>query len=305
MEHLPLPAQPLLQTTPIFPAIPYLCRFEYDQGPFLGYPERLGLPNLELDDTWRFPSLKVFHRHFLASTPPAELEPLLQNWLFFGLLHEVLESKYRHADFVAVAIHDGVEKRTITTTTLLARLQEREVQIMEDVTSVPALYKHLARCLKLTHACLAMEFPDFDNDLKFHLASVAELLGYAVSKACDVAWTDDPSLSLHPREWSTSTSKHFQKSLLLDRSGCCPSKVEMLIEDFGSSPQAFSFAAVCAYVDRAPSDHTSCDERICRLTSSATSPQVPHHVKESCKCQLLQVDEKLLADCLEKGCLPL
>lgn len=305
MEHLPLPTQPLLQTIPIFPAIPYLCRFEYDQGPFLGYPERLGLPNLELDDTWRFPSLNIFHKRFLAEMSPAELKPLLQNWLFFGLLHELLEDKYHHEDFIALSTHDGVEKKTVTTATLLTRLQEREVQIKQDVTSIPALYKHLARCLNLTHACLEVEFPDFDNDLKFHLASVAELLGYAVSKACNVAWTDDPGLSLHPVEWGTSTRKQFQKSLLLDRSGCCPSKIKMLIEDFGSSPQAFSFAAVCAYVDRAPSNHTSCDEKICRLTSSATSPKVPHHASESCKCQLLQVDEKLLADCLEKGCLPL
>ena len=305
MEHLPLPTQPLLQTTPIFPAIPYLCQFEYDQGPFLGYPERLGLPIPDLSDTRRFPSLNIFHQRFLAGMSPAELKPLLQNWLFFGLLHEVLEDKYHHEDFIAVATHDGVEKKTVTTATLLTRLQEREVQIKQDVTSIPALYKHLARCLNLTHACLEVEFYDFDNDLKFHLASVAELLGYAVSKACNVAWTDHPGLSLHPLGWRTSTSKQFQKSLLLDRSGCCPSKVEMLIEDFGSSPQAFSFAAVCAYVDRASSNHTSCDESICRLTSSGTSPQVPHHVIESCGCQLLQIDEKLLADCLEKGCLPL
>lgn len=163
MEHLPLPTQPSLQTTPIFPTIPYLCKYEYDKGPFLDYPHRLGLPNLEVDDTFPFASLSIFHGRFLVAMSQAELEPFLQNWLFFGLLHEVLEDIYRHEDFVAVCLHmDGVQ-----------------------------------------------------------------------------------------------------------------------------------------------SNHASCDERTCRLEGSATSRQVPHHVSDSCGCKLLQVDEKLLADCLEKGCLPL
>lgn len=305
MEHLPLPTQPILQTKPIFPTIPYLCRYEYDNGPFLDYPHRLGLPHLEVDDALPIPSLSLSHKGFLEEMSPAELKPFLQNWLFFGLLHEVLEDIYRHEDFVVRSMDNGVEKSIVTTAKLLSRLQEREVQIKQDDDSIPSIYKHMARCLNMTHACLAVEFPTLDNDLRFHLASVAELLGYAVSKACDVAWKGSPRGSLLPVEWRTVIGKHFLKSILLDRSGCCPSKIEMLIQAFGSSPQALSFVAVCIHVDGIQSNHASCDGRTCRLEGSATSRQVPHHVSDSCGCKLLQVDEKLLADCLEKGCLPL
>ncbi|KAI4192264.1 MAG: hypothetical protein LQ348_003222 [Seirophora lacunosa] len=234
---------------------------------------------------------------------PAELEPFLQNWLFFGLLHEVLQDMYRHEDFVTISVDNGVEKSIITTAKLSSRLEEFEVKMKkQDETSIQAVYKHIARCLNLTYACLNVDFPTCDNDLKFHLASVSELIGFALSKACSVGSTDSTNRSLVSFNWGTANSKRFQKSVLLDRSGCCPSKTEMFIEEFGNSAQALSFLAACVHGDGVQLSHASCDERTCR---SATSSKVPHHVSDSCGCKLLQIDEKLLADCLEKGCLPL
>ncbi|KAI4116709.1 MAG: hypothetical protein LQ345_002913 [Seirophora villosa] len=220
MEHLPLPTQPPMQTTPIFPAIPYLCRYEYDEGSFLEYPHRSGLPKFEVEERpFSLALLSSNSQRVLVEMPPAELEPFLQNWLFFGLLHEVLQDIYRHEDFVIISIDNGVEKSIITTAKLSSRLEEFEVKVKkQDETSIQAVYKHIARCLNLTCACLFVEFATFDNDLKFHLASVSELIG------------------------------------------------------------------------------------TCR---SATSSKVPHHVSDSCGCKLLQIDEKLLVDCLEKACLPL
>ena len=88
MEHLP---KRMGQTESIFPAIPYLCKEQYDEGPFLDYPHRLGLHDLTIDGRFpRAPSLTDTSRQFLTTIPPAEQEPFLQNWLFFGLLNEVL-----------------------------------------------------------------------------------------------------------------------------------------------------------------------------------------------------------------------
>ncbi|KAL8954499.1 MAG: hypothetical protein Q9193_007219, partial [Seirophora villosa] len=193
MEHLPLPTQPPMQTTPIFPAIPYLCRFEYDKGSFLGYPHRLGLPKFEVDERTltAVPDLSDDQRHILIGMSPAELEPFLQNWLFFGLLHEVLQDMYRHEDFVTVSIDNGVEKSIITTAKLSSRLEEFEVKVKkQDEASIQAVYKHIARCLSLTKAYLFVKYTTFDNDLKFHLASVSELIGFASNKACNVEATD-------------------------------------------------------------------------------------------------------------------
>ena len=302
MEHLPKRAG---QAKSIFPEIAYICQDRYDSGPFLDYPQRLGLPNLEIDETFRLnPPLSSASRQVLAAVPPAELEPFLQNWLFFGLLNEVLGDLYRHEDFVTTFLDGENEKTIVTTADLLSRLEEWDAKITQDQGSLIAVYRHIANCLILTRACLVIEYPAFDNDLKFHLASVAELLGYAASKACNVAWTDDPRRSLTPRDWGGTISEQFRKSVLLGQSNCCPSQIAMLIQAFGS-PQALAFVASCFREDANQSHHASCDENKCQAGGLVTSGQVTRHVNDSCGCEFLRVDENLLADCLKKGCLPL
>ena len=302
MEHLPTRTG---QTKSLFPAIPYLCQDRYDGGPFQDYPHRSGLPDLNIEGYFRVnPSLSLAKQRFLAAVPRAELEPFLQNWLFFGLLNEVLGDLYRHEDFVDTFLDGETEKTIVTTADLVSRLEEWEAKIMQDKDSLMAVYEHIAECLTLAHACLKIAYPAFDNDLKVHLASVAELLGYAAAKACDVAWSDDPRRSLMPTSWGDTTSEDFRNSVLLERSNCCPSQVRMLAHDFYSL-QALSFVASCFHDDGAQWDHASCDGNICRAGDLVTSGQVTRHVSDSCGCEFLSVDENLLADCLKEGCLPL
>ena len=302
MEHLP---QSIGQTESIFPAIPYLCQDKYDEGVLLEYPHRLGLPNLENDGYHRLtPTLPLAGQHFLTALRPVELEPFLQNWLFFGLLREVLGDLYRHEDFVTPILDGEIEKTIVTTAVLLSRLEEWEAKIPQDKDALRALYEHIAKCLNLNYACLDIQYPTFDNDLKFHLASVAELLGYAAGNACNVAWTDNPRRSLIPINWGATINEHFRKSVLLERSNCCPSQMQMLNQAF-REPQALAFVANCFHDDGVQSHPASCDGKSCHAGDSVTSSQVTRHVNESCGCEFLHVDEAKLADCLKKGCLPL
>ena len=304
MEHLP---KCLGQEKSIFPAIPYLCRDKYDEGPFLDYPHRLGMSNIEIEGSVpSTPILSRASRRILTAAPPAELEPFLQNWLFFGLLNEVLGDLYRHEDFLTTYLDCDIEKTIVTTANLLPRLEEWELKVVQDEGSLTAVYEHIAECLNLTHACLRIEYLAFDNDLKFHLASVAEVLGYAASKACNVAWTDanDPSRSWISRDWAETTNEDFRECVLLKRSNCCPSQMQMLIQKFGS-PQALGFVANCFHEDIVQSQHASCDESRCQAGDSVRSGQVIRHVTNSCGCKFLYVDEDLLAGCLRKGSLPL
>ena len=305
MEHLPRRTG---QEKSIFPEIPYLCQDKYDGGPFLDYPHRSGLPDLKIEGTLRMnPSLSIAKSNFLAAVPRAELEPFLQNWLFFGLLNEVLGDLYRHEDFVTTSLDGETEKTIVTTADLLSRLEEWEARVTQDQDALMAVYEQIAKCLNLAHACLMIEYPAFDDHLKFHLASVAEILGYAASKACNVAWSDSPCRSLIPVNWGNTTSEDFRRSVLLERSNCCPSQMQMLIQHFGSL-QALSFVASCFHEDVIQS-HQACDGHFCRAGDLVTSGQVPchvtRHVSESCRCECLSIDEDLLADCLKKGCLPL
>lgn len=187
------------QAESLFPAIPYLCQDRYDEESFLNYPQRLGLPDLKVDRTLRWtPALDIADQRPLAAMPRAELEPFLQNWLFFGLLNEILGDLYRYKNFVTIFLNGVTEKTIVTTRDLLSRLKEWEAIITQDRVSLISVYKHIAECLNLARACLIIEYLVFNNDLKFHLASVAEILGYAASKACNVAWTNDSAGSLIP-----------------------------------------------------------------------------------------------------------
>ena len=302
MEHLPRRTG---QEQSIFPAISYLCEEKYDGLSFLDYPRRLGWPNLENTGEYRqTATLSIANMQLLAATPPAKLEPFLQNWLFFGLLNEVLGELYRHDDFLTTVFDGRIEKTIITTASLLSRLAEWEAKIKEDEGTLMDMYQHVAKCLNLTDACLAVQCPGFDNHFKFHLASVAEIVGYAASKACNVAWTDDPRRTLMPINWGRAISDHFLESVLLGRRTCCPSQMQMLSMEF-KSPQALAFIASCFHEDAAQTYHSSCDEHRCRAGDSRISGQVTRHVYDSCGCDFFYIDEKALIDCLEKGCLPL
>ncbi|KAL8788678.1 MAG: hypothetical protein Q9195_007179 [Heterodermia aff. obscurata] len=306
MEHLP---KRIGQEGSIFPAIPYLGQERYDGGPFLDYPHRLGLPSLK--DTGQFhrdATLSLANKQYIAAKAPAELEPFFQNWLFFGLLNEVLGDSYRHEDFVTTILDDEGEKIIITTEKLLSRLEEWEAEIKNHQDPPMDVYQHVGRCLGKTQACLGDANPAFDGHLKFHLASVGETVGYAASKAFNVAWTDDPRRSLLPIDWGSTMSNDFRKSVLLDRSTCCPSQIQMLIQEF-KSPQALGFVTSCFHEDVAPTYHASCDEHRCQagdlIASDQVTRHVTRHVSDSCACNLFHVNEKKLVDCLEKGCLPL
>ena len=303
MEHLP---QRLGQTKSAFPAIPYLCQYKYDEGPFLDYPRRLGLPRLVNTAKFRFsPSLSIPNQESLKKMPPAELQPFLQNWLFFGLLHELLGDLYFHEDYLTTSLDCGTEKTIITTANLVSRLGEWEVEVTQDKLSLKNVYEHLAACMNLAYACLIVEHPTFDHDLKFHLASVIEVLSYAVNKACDVVWTDNPIRTLVPLHWAGKIiSEDFRRTVLLELSNCCPSQIQMLMQDF-ASPQAMSFVAACFDDDSLQSHHTSCDQETCRAKRSVNASCMPCHVSDCCECHFLRIDEAWLVECLEKGSLPL
>ena len=297
MEHLPVRTG---NPRSVFPPIPWVCNDEYDGGPFLEYPSRLGLPRLEVG--W-LGKLSLVNQSHLRAMPSAESESFLQKWLFFGLLHEILGDLYHHEDFVTITEDDEGKRAIITTAVLVSRLEKWGETITQDEGPRMAIYEHIAQCLNLTYACLMVRCPAFDNDLKFHLASVAEIVAYAANKACNVAWTDHPRRSLVPLIWGNLIDKGFVKSTLLERSNCCRSQIHMLAKNF-ESPQALAFVASCFQDDTDRLQHDSCDEIICRAGNSRGP--IPHHVSDSCKCHFIHVDEAALVDCLEReNCLPL
>src|SRR5271156_4282087 len=103
MEHLPpvaSPHQPIL--------VPYIGDCEYDGLDFAGYPSRKGY---DVD--------RLLKSDFQGSSPRS-VAAFLQTWLFFGLMHEILNVEIRTADFVRI---DGSGERWLTTKKLPGYLQ--------------------------------------------------------------------------------------------------------------------------------------------------------------------------------------
>jgi len=102
MGHLPLPSDPLLDSI----SITYLCAEAYDGGSIWSYPQRVG---------WEILYDASAGNHYLyqgRKPSDEELHAFIQNYLYFGLLHETFGSFSDCADF----IHYTDDGRAVVTT---------------------------------------------------------------------------------------------------------------------------------------------------------------------------------------------
>ncbi|CZR57822.1 uncharacterized protein PAC_07711 [Phialocephala subalpina] len=119
MDHLPLPRDPLLD--PI--EVPYRCTEEYDGGPMLSYPERHG---------WQVMYHPGGFSYLVDGEKPSnsQLEAFLQNWMYFGLLSEVLG---RFSDFRSFIASNENGEKIVTTQHLHQCCKEWKAELEDSV----------------------------------------------------------------------------------------------------------------------------------------------------------------------------
>ena len=106
--------------------------------------------------------------------PKHEVEPLLQTWLFFGLIPQ---------DFVRFGKDVDEQHKSLTTSSLVHVLDQWVAQVQsKTIKSLPS-YDRIAKCLRLTFAVLGAVPPDFDPVMKLSLASLGEILTFSAHKA--------------------------------------------------------------------------------------------------------------------------
>jgi hypothetical protein len=126
MDHLPVPSDPDRSNV----VVPILAKTEadmYDKLDYMTYPMRCGYTCFHYapDDQKMFPDLK---HHYLdlrqfAERPWERTMLLLQEWLYFGLLHALFGSDFEREKFV----HTTVEgQRVLTTAELRTMIGRRE-----------------------------------------------------------------------------------------------------------------------------------------------------------------------------------
>lgn len=94
MDHLPLPLSPAQK--PI--EVPYRCTEPYDNGPMRSYPDRHGWQVL-------YAPSGIFYLVDDKEPSDSKLEAFLQNWLYFGLLHEAFGEFSSQLQFVKNNAH--------------------------------------------------------------------------------------------------------------------------------------------------------------------------------------------------------
>ncbi|KAL8818573.1 MAG: hypothetical protein Q9223_002816 [Gallowayella weberi] len=184
MEHLLLPRD-VANHGPSF--VPYVCREEYDGGPFLTYPARLGPSNtfaletkLDYDIIGRVPQASC-----------AELESFVQTWIFFGLLTEVLGDLFVPSQYVtatAAVNLDENHKQVLNTSELVPTIKKWMQQVQKSADTKEEQrnqYEHIAACLRLAFTTLnavrTSIRSDFNPWIRSSIASVGELLTRATN----------------------------------------------------------------------------------------------------------------------------
>ena len=295
MEHLPVSKQAKFEATE---TIPYICQVEYDNGEFLTYPTRIeGLPALSAGDmSPGFLSNK--HTRMVRSMSKAELEPILQTWLFFGLIHEVLGELCHPQDFIREIVAGEGHRRVLTTSSLAFFLDHWVNQVRSKTIHPHPSYDHLARCLRLSWAVLFAVPDSFGRAMKASLASLGEIIGFAINRAFEIEDFEQENKS--PMVWNQLCDiSGLRKQLLA--AGWCPSQVEQLFIINPPNLQSLHFLTSLSQLD-AIETHQRCDKHSCLAYQVKFDDYRVQHASEDCNCGgELFVDSSRLVDILSES----
>ena len=291
MDHLPIPDDAVSNPKAI---VPYVCLKDYDGGPFLTYPTREGVAHaLPLDGN--LPGGSPYRQHERTyPTPKQEQEDFLQRWLFFGLVNEILDHRWR-PDILTTEDNDGKTK-VVSTLGLRETLDWWVADIQSGNLKPRNTYEHVAECLRLTFATIRGAVPDFDARVKVSLASLGELFTLAANEAYR------PQNDKCPSTFSVLLDLDHWKSTVL-WSGWCPSQVEIMFDGI-SHIQTLHFLT---FLGQPNSDdcHWRCKKNDKCLANQSNLPTYQTKHVTGCNCEQLSIDTKRLNEILEDGYLPL
>ncbi|MCJ1343277.1 hypothetical protein MMC31_001470 [Peltigera leucophlebia] len=292
MEHLPLPNDSVGFGNE---KIILLSEEEYDGGSFLTYP-------LRKNQSYMIPLLgdvSQIDTQPLHQLPLKEVEAFFQTWLFFGLLKEVLRDSYRSEDFVAHAEVNLLAVRVLSTSKLLGLIDSW----ISTTSSSPELaeltfYNHISKCLWLVMRLLRIVPNEFNASLKYTIASIAELIGFAACKAFKVR----PINNTCPRVW-TLNFNDIRKERQMLTAGWCRAEIKLCLHLF-KSLQTFHFLSRMGRPE--PGErHLSCSDERCEACQISKSQYRTLHLTDGCSCDAYVTDLLALDRILARGSLPL
>ena len=301
MDHLPLPSDPSIARA----KVPYILAADHDltqpsdEEAFLDYPSRVGWPQV-------IPSAQLpeFKKYDLAHpSDDRALERFFQAYLFFGLLHVVLQDLYDPEDYITREPEHGLA--FVHTSKLLDRLEawrKRQQQLTSEEKH--AVYDKLLPCLYRAEDALSVLGPErphqgFNPALKYALVATGEVLTCAIDSTLF-----EPGETRSPNAWSRT---YWDAAVEDDMKshGWCP-------RDVASVRTSFNTLSAVEFTRRLRKpelgiNHAQCIDEVCvamQLNPDHSAFELTHTAGD-CHCQALGPKLIDIVQSLESGKTPL
>ncbi|KJZ71912.1 hypothetical protein HIM_08668 [Hirsutella minnesotensis 3608] len=286
MDHLPN----FRAATRPYSSVPYLGTGHYDGSRFREYASSHG---------WDVSKLQ--QGDFVAATNKSPCGAgFLQDWLYFGVLHELFAAAGKKSPQVHLFVQDTARGKTVTSRRLdglisksvssIARLgkkkKEAKLGCLDDALDIASsVVKQLWR--------LAMG--NGQSPLPMETVLSIMILGSSIDKALDDAGLSPAATRRH---WNLAEAA----KLSMQRSGWCPRDVA-LTGQFLSEVSMF-----CAsHLQRGPeaqAAHDRCSEVACETRQTDGATYQTKHSSDGCRCDFWRADPDELQGIIRQGRIP-
>ncbi|KAK8112880.1 hypothetical protein PG984_013406 [Apiospora sp. TS-2023a] len=286
MNHIQQPPDTLYEPV----QVPCLDATPYDGQGFDGYPAREG---------WEKALLIVgdFSQHSAERTAA-----FLQNWLYFGVLHEIMGAAGAKANYS--------ENGWVTTAKLNADMSICMRLIKLDIVNgMQAAKERVARIEhvleQLSFFCSHMTVDGDIEDPRTHIwplpsevdFSLRVLGSYTSAGVYETLWDVLSSPFLATLRFGSGALPRSR----MTAAGWCPSDTSMALEQF--SPAAQYYAS--SFKRIAVRDHSTCSSEACVASQIDVSTYITKHTEPACECTGSGPPVEELVEIIESGRIPL
>lgn len=291
MDHLSKPANALQTSIPV-PLLPYIA---YDFGGIGGFGSRKGY---------------VKNGHLDPSRTSLELASLVQSWLYFGLLSELLGRSVGPNDLAATDAPSPADSDNLCTLRLPALLDEwqaslRGMGVWACDERLHVAWKTINTAIDLSGICDGSEpvesaqYASVMLSVKLLLVTVVHM--YNAFAPNDIISFRDPRLFPLPLPYArTAAAAGLLQRYMVDAK-LCPQAIDRICLSYNYLTALYLLQLPRHRV----ADHTGCSRSRCIAYNTKTAGYQSKHVNDDCHCSHLGVNQHLMEKIVTSGDIPL
>lgn len=306
MDHMPSVEDP------IFPPIKILClsqdTYDNEIGHFEEYP---GLKGFDL---------QALKRGEFSCQPMASTASFLQDWLFFGLLYEVLGQRGQKKAFVKLDLQSN--QTVVNTEPLHRALRDRCLdfvepppvnvrwnQLISDFGRIDKVLRTMSLFCSIASTCeydahkpgislwpLSAEIDFSIRALGKHMACALYAASWDICLPHVIRYGEplfSPTFQYPPGDYAASRMRD---------AGWCPSEISMVSERMSPS-SLYYVSSLRRYQIR--KDHKHCTEQLCTANQIDSSGYKNTHTDKNCVCNHIRVPVEQIVSIIASGGIPI